>query len=86
MSSLSLQVNNMNPDVTEFAVTACEVLGCKLRAATSPVEQAALDIWLVWDLSEVVITYVQAKTAGQQFTSVDVIAGCRLVNPQAILK
>ena len=85
MSSLSLQIDNMFPDFTEFAVEACEELGCQLRAATSPAELAALDKWIVFDLSEVVTTCVKAKPEGQEFTSVDVIADCRLVNPQAVL-
>ena len=86
VSSLSLQIDNMHPEVTDFAITAAEELGCQLRAATSPAELAALDVWLVFNLSGVVNTIVHKMPVGQEFTSVDVIADCRLVNPQAVLK
>ena len=85
MSSLSLQVNKLFPNFTDFAVSACEVLGCNLRAASSPAELAALDVWLGFSLTGVVSACVQAMDPGNKFTSVDVIAYCKLVNPQAIL-
>ena len=75
----------MSPDVTEFTIRACGALGCDLRAATSTAELAALDVWLRFSLTGVVSACVEAMDPGNKFTAVDVIAYCRLVNPQAII-
>ena len=85
LSSLSLQVDKLFPDFTEFAVSACEVLGCHLLQASSPAEQAALDVWLRFSPTGETLACVRAMDPGQEFTSVDVISWCRLANPQAIL-
>ena len=86
LSSLSLQVSKLIPDYTDWAFSACEVLGCNLRAASTPADLAALDTWLVFDPTVETVACVSAMDPGQQFTSAHVINWCRLANPQAILK
>ena len=77
---MSLQIDDLEVEVTEFAVEAARQLGLDLTGELAKAEQ-----WLTFNLGRACLKAVEEMPPGQIFTARDIIAACNLVNSEALI-
>ena len=77
---MSLQIDDLEPEVTEFAVQAARLLGLEL---TGELDKA--DEWLSFDFTAACLKAVEEMPPGQVFTARDIMAACNRVNSEALI-
>ena len=75
---MSLQIDNLEPEVTDFSIQAARLLWLDLTGELA-------EEWLSFHLVQACLKAVDEMEPGQVFTTRDVVAACNRVNSKALI-